>query len=581
MSLRSAVLVAGILLQSLAAQAEEAIEWHPWSEAVFERAKKDNRFVLLDLGAVWCHWCHVMEEITYRDPEVIKLIGERYIAVSVDQDSRPDLSNRYEDYGWPATIVFDADGNEIVKRQGYIPPRPMASMLQAIIDDPTPGPSVVPEEEIVPASSASLSAESVQGLRARLVDAYDPKNLGWGTIHKFLDWNLVEYCMSATPRGGSDDGFERMARETLGAQRNLIDPVWGGVYQYSTDGDWRHPHYEKLLQFQAENLRIYAAAYARWGDPEYLKDAKQIRRYMKDFLTSSDGVFYTSQDADLVRGEHSEEFFALNDDARRKKGIPRVDTHVYSRENGWAIQALATLYAVTGENEHLDDAVRAANWINARRALPGGGFSHDEKDAAGPYLGDTLSMGGAFLALYTVTGDLSWLDRATSAARFINANFKSDTGFSTSLSSSAMRPTRQVDENIALVRFANLLNHYSGDTAFREMAEHAMRHIAAPGIAERRGFQVGGILLADRELSAPPLHITVVGSKNDPAARSLFLAALKQPATYKRVEWLDENEGPLRNADVEYPRIDRAAAFLCTDRSCSAPIFAPEKLKVR
>jgi len=579
MSLRSAILLAGIWLQCVAAQAEEAIEWHPWSEAIFERAKKDNRFVLLDLGAVWCHWCHVMEEITYRDPEVIKLIRSRYIAVRVDQDSRPDLSNRYEDYGWPATIVFDANGGEIVKRQGYIPPRPMASMLQAIIDDPTPGPSVLPEEQIVPASTASLSPESVQALRARLLDAYDPKNLGWGTVHKFLDWNLVEYCMSATPRGGKDDGFERMARETLGAQRNLFDPVWGGVYQYSTDGDWKHPHYEKLLQFQAENLRIYSAAYARWGDPEYLKDAKQIRRYINEFLTSPDGVFYTSQDADLVRGEHSEEYFALDDDARRKKGIPRIDTHVYSRENGWAIQALATLYAVTGEKEYLDDAVRAAYWIIARRALPDGGFSHGEKDVAGPYLGDTLSMGGAFLALYAVTADPSWLDRATSAAKFIDANFKSDSGFSTSSSSSTPRPARQLDENVALVRFANLLNHYSGDTTFREMAEHAMRHLAAPAVAERRGFQVGGILLSDRELSTPPLHITVVGSKSDPAARALFLAALKQPATYKRVEWLDETEGPLRNADVEYPRIDKAAAFLCTDRSCSAPIFTTEKLK--
>jgi hypothetical protein len=77
------------------------------------------------------------------------------------------------------------------------------------------------------------------------------------------------------------------------------------------------------------------------------------------------------------------------------------------------------------------------------------------------------------------------------------------------------------------------------------------------------------------------LHITIVGSKNDPTARSLFLAALKQPATYKRVEWLDDAEGPLRNADVEYPRIDKAAAFLCTERSCSAPIFTPEKLTVR
>ena len=156
--------------------------------------------MLLDLGAVWCHWCHVMEEITYRDPEVIKLLRSRYIAVRVDQDSRPDLSNRYENYGWPATIVFDASGGEIVKRQGYIPPRPMASMLQAIIDDPTPGPSVVTEEQPVPASNPSLPPESVQALRARLLDGYDSKNLGWGTVHKFLDWNLVEYCMFATSR---------------------------------------------------------------------------------------------------------------------------------------------------------------------------------------------------------------------------------------------------------------------------------------------------------------------------------------------------------------------------------------------
>ncbi|MGA7395341.1 MAG: DUF255 domain-containing protein, partial [Terrimicrobiaceae bacterium] len=120
MSIRSFSLLLCFWLHFFAARAEETIEWHPWSEAVFEQAKRENRFVLLDLGAVWCHWCHVMEEITYRHPEVVRLIRSRYIAVQVDQDSRPDLSNRYEDYGWPATIVFDANGGEIVKRQGYI-----------------------------------------------------------------------------------------------------------------------------------------------------------------------------------------------------------------------------------------------------------------------------------------------------------------------------------------------------------------------------------------------------------------------------------------------------------------------------
>src|ERR1700687_448255 len=85
-----------------------AIRWEGWSDGAFERARSQKRLVILDLVAVWCHWCHVMEETTYRDPRVVALLESRFVAVRVDQDARPDLSNRYEDYGWPATIVFDA-----------------------------------------------------------------------------------------------------------------------------------------------------------------------------------------------------------------------------------------------------------------------------------------------------------------------------------------------------------------------------------------------------------------------------------------------------------------------------------------
>jgi uncharacterized protein len=121
------------------------IQWQAWSDSIFEQAKQQSRFVLLDLGTGWCHWCHVMEEVTYTDPAVVDLIRSHYLAIRVDADSRPDLANRYEDYGWPATIVFNSDGSEIVKRQGYIPPKPMASMLQSINDDPSPGPSILHE----------------------------------------------------------------------------------------------------------------------------------------------------------------------------------------------------------------------------------------------------------------------------------------------------------------------------------------------------------------------------------------------------------------------------------------------------
>lgn len=98
--------------------------------------------MLLDLEAVWCSWCHVMAETTYKDPEVIQLMQSRYIAGRVDQDAWPDLSGRYEDYGWPATIVLDANGKEIVMRSGYLEPRDFAALLQAIVTHPSPGPSV-------------------------------------------------------------------------------------------------------------------------------------------------------------------------------------------------------------------------------------------------------------------------------------------------------------------------------------------------------------------------------------------------------------------------------------------------------
>jgi len=104
-ALSLAVLLFLAAVTGASASGPSAVSWVDWSDAAFARAQAEKRLVLLDLSAVWCHWCHVMEETTYRDPKVVALIRERFVAIRVDQDSRPDLSNRYEDYGWPATIV--------------------------------------------------------------------------------------------------------------------------------------------------------------------------------------------------------------------------------------------------------------------------------------------------------------------------------------------------------------------------------------------------------------------------------------------------------------------------------------------
>ena len=526
-----------------------------------------------------------MDVTTYRDPKVLALLHKSYLTVRVDQDSRPDLSNRYEDYGWPATVVFDAAGHEIVKRQGYLTPDEMASMLQAIIDDPSPGPSVQQEREISFPSTDVFPAALQAQLEKDYLAGFDFRQGSWGTDQKYLDVDSVELAIDRAAHG--DQRAASMARQTLDAQLQLLDPVWGGFYQYSTDGVWTKPHFEKIMSVQAENLRIYSEAYAQWNDPKYLQAARAVQQFLATFLTSPDGAFYTSQDADVVEGKHSAEYFALSDKDRRKQGVPRVDTHIYARENGWVIAALAQLYEATGDAKTIDSATRAANWITQNRALPNGGFRHGAKDVGGPFLGDSIAMARAYVALYRVTADRKWLARATATITFIDKTFRASSGSSTAAgfisavapTDKAYRPHPQRDENVAVARVANQLFHYTGDAKFEAISKAAMRYLAAQPIASR--LPVASVLVTEYEVTRPPLHLTVVGAKTDPAAQSLFHATLKYPAFYKRVEWWDTHEGKLPNPDVQYPSVARAAAYICTQRTCSPPIFDAKILSTK
>lgn len=566
------------------AEAVQTVKWGPWTDDIFERAKAEKKFVILDLEAVWCHWCHVMDESTYANPQVAKLITSKFIAVRVDQDSRPDLSNKYEEYGWPATIIFNSDGTELAKRSGFIQPQDMASLLQAIIQDPTPGPSAQPKAKINYTTSTALP----DGLRNELVqknlNGYDTKYGSWGNSQKYLDWDSVELSLERAKRG--DARAASMAKFTLDQQTNLLDPVWGGIYQYSTDGDWRHPHFEKIMQIQGENLRIYALGYEQFGNPKHLQTAKAIYKYLSSFLMSPDGAFYTSQDADIVKGKHSDWYFKLDDQQRRKHGIPRIDKHIYARENGWAINGILALYAATGDKQYLERAVKAANWVIANRALPGGGFRHDEKNTFGPYLGDSLYMGRAFLSLYEATADRIWLKRAEEAANFIALNFQyknagsQSPGFSTveSKASGVISGEPLLEENVNVARFTNMLFRYTGNKEYRAMAQNAMRYLATPEIARKRRILVAGLLLADQELAAEPVHITVVGPKQDSTAAALFMEAIRYPVTYKVVEWFDKKEGPLPSMDVEFPELPMSVAFGCANKRCSLPIKKPEHI---
>lgn len=563
-----------------AAAPPSAIAWHSWSDDLFVQARAQKRFVLLDLEAIWCHWCHVMDQTTYQDHDVTRLIGEQYLAVRVDQDADPALSVRYQDYGWPATIVLAPDGSEIVKRRGYLSPAAMASMLADIIKDPSPGPSIVAEEAVQPARSAILNPATRQALVATYFESYDKQYAGWGTVQKFIDADSLEYALV---HAKSEPKQAAMARDTLNAAAALIDPVWGGVYQYSDQRDWKSPHFEKIMSFQTQYMRLYAEGYRLLGDPAYLKAAQDIDRYVEHFLTGPEGAVYTSQDADVDAELTGHVFYALSDAERRRRPNPRIDMHVYARENGWAIAAWTALYDATGNAQYLARARRAADWVSAHRGLDAGGFSHAEHGATPAALGDTLSMGQGFLALYASTGERAWLEKARQAARFIDSHFGlRGGGYATVAASAGARgvfkvSVRDVDENIAVARFANALYRYSGTVGFRKVAQRAMRYLASPQLADGQRLRTG-ILLADAELGGAPTHVTIVGHKDDASAQALHSAALRYPSVYRRVDWWDKREGAMPNPDVRYPELARAAAFICTGNTCSLPVFDSSQL---
>ena len=556
------------------------LPWQKWNPALLDRAGKEHKYILLHMAAVWCHWCHVMEGTTYRDPAIQKGILDKFIPVRVDQDADPVLSYRYEDWGWPATVMLDKDGNEIFKRRGYIPPELFAKLLVAVIEDPSALPSSTMGATVDP-NAVGLSDERRAKTEALVLETYDRQHGGFGEIQRFLQGDTLEWALERSrplQRNVDTDTWRDVAARTLAGARRIIDPVWGGMYQYSDKVDWSGPHFEKLLNVQRDAMRAYVLAWQIGHDDADLKAAKDIGRWLMDFMRSDSGAFYTSQDADVSHGEHGDVFYAKGDAERRAGPQPPIDRNSYARENGWAIASLAALYDATGDKALLDAAVKAFDWTLANRRAPNGGFGHGRAPHDDTHLGDTLAVAEAALALHRSTAERRYLTLAAELAVVFARDHPDPAGGvmvrqpEPGAKGVLARPVRQVDENVATTRLFNLLARDTGRPDFRADAEHGMRWLIALAGDD---MVVPGALLADRELGREPAHVTVVGAKDDPAAQALYAAARTYPTRYLRIEWLDRREGALPNADVDYPELPQAAAFACANGACSVPVFSP------
>lgn len=561
--------------------ANTLVNWQSWSPAVFQQAKQQQKLILLDMAAEWCHWCHVMDAKTYSNQTVSDYIHQYYIPVRVDHDANPALADRYRNYGWPATVVLNADGEDIVKRAGYIAPNNMLRLLKAIISDPTP--ELASQQTTVLRRNANeyFGDELLKELRQRHANTYDWKVGGLAGPQKFIDRNKLEYSLYMAD---SNDTEKRMAIQTLDAALNLIDPEWGGMYQYSTHFDWEHPHFEKIMISQAGAIRLYSTAYLQFADKKYLAAASKTATYLSHFLRDKSGGFYTSQDADVIPGEHSESYFALSSAQRLSQGMPKVDKNIYARENGMAAAALLMLYQADNKPHYLQQAQSAVQHINKFHRMRNGHYRHAHNDDT-PFLNDDSEMINALIMLYKITNEPKWLSQAASTARIALKDFKHPvagfigTTFNSALPK-AIQPIPQIDNNINFARRLNLLWHYTGDKTFKDAAKHAVKFLAQPEIAFKRIEETGLLLLAN-ELANDPAHMTVISKQADITTKALYQTALKQPGWYQRIELWNPSNGKLPNHNIEYPTFDKPAGFFCHNGLCSSPSFDQATYKMR
>jgi uncharacterized protein YyaL (SSP411 family) len=200
--------------------------------------------------------------------------------------------------------------------------------------------------------------------------------------------------------------------------------------------------------------------------------------------------------------------------------------------------------------------------------------------AAGPYLADSVEMGAALLALHRSTGDRRWLQQADATGDFIARTFvdAKTGGFLASASPDGPhlpKPIKQREDNVSATRFFTLLAAYTGKARYREIAEAGMGYLVSPAVLDAYAF-LPDVLLAEQELNNEPVHVTIVGPKDDARSAALYAAALRYPIGDKRAEWWDKREGPLAHPDVDYPDYpDGPAAFACTRNFCSLPVTEP------
>ncbi|MBK3331873.1 thioredoxin domain-containing protein [Persephonella atlantica] len=488
-----ALLVAGV---SYASQ----INWLSFEEGI-KKAKEENRLILMDIYAQWCHWCNVMENTTYRDPDVVRIINRHFVPVRVDAEERPEINKKYNQGGLPSTVILDKNGNILYGRI-YVPPEEMIEVLSYFASLSDRQIKKIAEENrkkekrfyrrfIKKTSLKEPSEKFIRKAFRSVKIRFDRENGGFFGAPKFPEEELVHFLILYYLLEG-DKEAEKMFLKTAEGYEKLIDTVEGGIYRYSVNQFWSEPHYEKLLKDQADLSVMFFDIYSITENRKYLKDALSLVDFsLTKLYNLQRHLFYNSQGADIVDEEGTllmsgEEFFKLSREERERavKKIghsPKIEKRFYYGRNALISKALLYSYIFTGDRKYLQTGLDTLDTV-LKEAFKDKGVLYSEK--GGYFLSSNVYTLEAVLTAYQITGEERYLKTAEKTAQILKKYYHSKhTGILTDQQDIGLSLNRIsfIDDIILLNRRAIYqlygLFMITGDEQYKKFADSIIKHL--------------------------------------------------------------------------------------------------------
>ena len=568
---------------------ETKVSWLPWSEASFRKAKELDKPILLDISAVWCHWCHVMDKTTYSDNGVTRLIENKFVPIKVDRDQRPDIDKRYNMGGWPTTVFLTPDG-EILTGGTYIPPDQMIALLEHTSsfyqknkdnikskikelkkEKPEPPPTI--------GSGNEVFFSVINDLILTIASRFDTLYGGFGNAPKFPHSSALRLALLQYRQQGHEAALN-IIKKTLThmGTGGIYDKEEGGFFRYSTTRDWSIPHYEKMCEDNAQLLTNYLEAYQVTGETTFRETAKGILAYVNAKLSDQEnGGFYGSQDADEV-------YYKLNLRERQKLEAPRIDQTLFVNWNAMMSSAYLLASVVLDDSSYQDFALKTVKLLLETSFSSKTGTAHyiiGGKSHLSGLLTDQAYMMKCLIDSYQITSDRNFLDKAESLAEFmLNTLWSETVGFyDKPKESSAIGALKLLDkplaENCVAADAFLRLHHYTSKQRYLEVARETLEFFSS---AYQQYGIMGAVYGLAVELYLYPMQVHIVGSLKDNRTRRFFDESLRAYNPLKVVEIIDQTTDTKRLKTLGYPVKDMPTSYVCFEGACNS-VEEPEKIR--